>query len=113
MVRVHICEVTTLQHWRNFESLAESGHAESQHYLGVIYEEGRSVVKDAKAAIKWYLKAAQQGNKEARTRLERIYAKRRDTREKDEDALQGNTPNASKFFSKTLYKRHKVMLIHT
>ncbi len=34
---------------KKFEPLAESGHAESQHYLGVIYKEGRGVVKDAKA----------------------------------------------------------------
>ena len=68
---------------KKFEPLAESGHVESQHYLGVIYEEGRGVPKDVKAAIKWYLKAAQQGNKEAHTRLERIYAKRRVTPEQD------------------------------
>ena len=68
---------------KKFEPLAESGHAESQHYLGVIYEEGRGVAKDAKAAIKWYLKAAQQGNKDARTRLERIYGNRRVPPEQD------------------------------
>lgn len=85
---------------KKFEPLAESGHAESQHYLGVIYEEGRGVVKDAKAAIKWYLKAAQQGNKDAHTRLERIYAKRRDTREKDEEALQETSLTRQNFFQR-------------
>ena len=83
---------------KKFEPLAESGHIESQHYLGVIYEEGRGVVKDAKAAIKWYLQAAQQGNKDARTRLERIYAKRRDTREKDEDVLPETPLTRQSFF---------------
>ena len=83
-----------------FEGLAESGHAESQHYLGVIYEEGRGVGKDAKAAIKWYLKAAQQGNKDARTRLERIYAKRRGTEKKDEDALQETSLTRQSFFQR-------------
>ena len=68
---------------KKFEPLAESGHAESQHYLGVIYEEGRGVAKDAKVAVKWYLKAAQQGNKDARTRLERIYGNRRVPPEQD------------------------------
>lgn len=66
-----------------FEPLAESGHAESQHYLGVIYEKGIGVAKDPKAAIKWYLKAAQQGNKDARTQLDRVYAKHRVTPEPD------------------------------
>ena len=68
---------------KKFEPLAESGHAESQHYLGLIYEKGRGIAKDTKAAIKWYLKAAQQGNKDARTRLERIYGNRRVTPEQD------------------------------
>ena len=68
---------------KKFEPLAESGHAESQHYLGVIYEEGRGVVKDVTAAIKWYLKATQQGNTDAQTRLDRIYEKRRVTPEQD------------------------------
>lgn len=85
---------------KKFEPLAESGHPESQHYLGVIYEEGRGVAKDAKTAIKWYLKAAQQKNKDARTRLERIYAKRRDTREKDEEALQETSLTRQNFFQR-------------
>ena len=85
---------------KKFEPLAESGYAESQHYLGVIYEEGRGVAKDAEAAIKWYLKAAQQGNKDARTRLERIYAKRRDTREKDEEVLQETSLTRQNFFQR-------------
>ena len=68
---------------RKFEPLAESGHTESQHYLGVIYEEGRGVPKDAKAAIKWYLRASQQGNMDAHTRLEQLYRNRRVTPEQD------------------------------
>ena len=55
-----------------FEPLAESGHVESQHYLGVIYEEGRGVGKDTKA-IKWYLKAAQQGHTKAQRALGLMY----------------------------------------
>ncbi len=83
-----------------FEPLAESGHAESQYYLGMIYEEGRGVSKDTKAAIKWYLKAVQQGNRDAHTRLERIYAKRRDTEKKDEDALQETPLTRQSFFQR-------------
>ena len=73
MVRVHICKVTILQQWRNLKNSPRVDTFASQYYLGVIYEEGRGVSKDTKAAIKWYLKAAQQGNADARTRLERIY----------------------------------------
>ena len=58
---------------KKFEPLAESGHTESQHYLGVIYKEGRGVTKDAKAAIKWYLKAAEHGHTEAQRALGLMY----------------------------------------
>ena len=95
---------------KKFEPLAESGHVESQHYLGVIYEEGRGVAKDAKAAIKWYLKAAQQGNTDAHTRLERIYAKRRDTRKKDEDALQETSLTRQSFFQRLSSRGIKLCL---
>ena len=68
---------------KKFEPLAESGHAESQYYLGVIYKEGRGVAKDAKAAIKWYLKAAEQQHTEAQLALGLMYffgSKRDDTK---------------------------------
>ncbi len=68
---------------KKFEPLAESGHVESQHYLGVIYEEGKGVAKDAKAAIKWYLKAAEQQHTEAQLALGLMYffgSKRDDTK---------------------------------
>ncbi|MCY4552514.1 MAG: HNH endonuclease [Candidatus Poribacteria bacterium] len=58
---------------KKFEPLAESGHIESQHYLGVIYEKGRGVAKDTKTAIKWYLKAAQQGYTKAQRALGLMY----------------------------------------
>jgi len=95
---------------KKFEPLAESGHAESLYYLGVIYEEGRGVPKDAKTAIKWYLKAVQQGNTEAHTRLEQIYAKRRDTRKKDEDALQETSLTRQSFFQRLSSRGIKLCL---
>ena len=58
---------------KKFEPLAESGHPESQHYLGLIYEQGRGVAKDTKAAIKWYLKAAEHGHTEAQRALALMY----------------------------------------
>ena len=58
---------------KKFEPLAGSGHAESQYYLGAIYEKGRGVAKDAKAAIKWYLKAAEQRHTKAQRALGLMY----------------------------------------
>ena len=68
---------------KKFEPLAESGHAESQHHLGVIYEEGRGVAQDTQAAIKWYLKAAEHGHTEAQRALGLMYtygSERNDTK---------------------------------
>ena len=96
---------------KKFEPLAGSGHVESQHYLGVIYEEGRGVPEDAKTAIKWYLKAAQQGNTDAHARLERIYVKRRDAPEKDEDALQETSLTRQSFFQKLSLRGIKLCLL--
>lgn len=90
---------------KKFEPLAESGHAESQYDLGVIYEEGRGVAKDAKTAIKWYTEAAQHGNTEAHTRLERIYAKRRVTPEQgisDQHRADFETIRRKGFLAKTI-----------
>jgi len=97
---------------KKFEPLAESGHAESQHYLGAIYAEGSGVAKDTQAAIKWYLKAAQQGNREAQTQLEKIYAHRRITLKTDEDALQKTSLTRQSFFQR-LSSRGIKLCLHT
>ncbi len=48
----------------------EQGDAYAQFLLGVIYEIGRGVTKDESEAVKWYRKAAEQGDaKEALKRL--------------------------------------------
>jgi len=42
-------------------SHAESGDREAQYWLGLIYDEGRIVPKDAEHAERWFLKSADQG----------------------------------------------------
>lgn len=51
---------------REFQPLAEKGHAESQFKLGVMYFNGRGVAQDFAKAMKWWRKAADQGHAEAR-----------------------------------------------
>ena len=48
---------------------AEKGDAVAQFILGYMYDEGRGVPKDYDEAVKWYSRAAKQGNKEARHNL--------------------------------------------
>ncbi len=49
---------TALNEWR---PLAEQGNAKAQFNLGVMYENGKGVLQDHKAAVKWYRLAAEQG----------------------------------------------------
>ena len=51
---------------REFQPLAEQGHAESQFKLGVMYFNGRGVARDFAKAMNWWRKAADQGHSEAR-----------------------------------------------
>lgn len=47
---------------REFRPLAERGDAGAQHNLGVMYTHGHGVPKDDREAVKWYRRAAKQGN---------------------------------------------------
>lgn len=49
---------------------AEAGDAYSQYSLGFCYEKGQGVKQSSQEAAKWYRKAAEQGEKNAKERLE-------------------------------------------
>ncbi len=55
-------------------SKAMAGAAEEQTKLGEIYEYGQGVEKNQKSAVKWYMKAADQGNAEALNKLGEAYS---------------------------------------
>jgi len=52
-----------------YREAAGQGMASAQYALGVMYQTGRPMQKDMKAALHWYKKAAVQGHKEAKKRL--------------------------------------------
>jgi TPR repeat protein/V8-like Glu-specific endopeptidase len=52
---------------------AQAGDANSQYTLGVMYNIGRNISKDANEAFKWFSKAAQQGNAKAQYELGQMY----------------------------------------
>ncbi len=62
---------TALQEWR---PLAEQGHAEAQHNLGNMYNDGEGVTKDNRQAVFWYRKSAEHGNAKAQFKLGYMYA---------------------------------------
>ncbi|MBT5109921.1 MAG: sel1 repeat family protein [Rhodospirillaceae bacterium] len=56
-----------------FLPLANSGDAESQYYLGLMYSKGQAVPQDAIMAVSWYQKAADQGHPLAQNNLGFMY----------------------------------------
>ena len=61
---------TALKEW---QSLADQGNASAQYNLGLMYDNGRGVLKDYKQAAKWYQKAADQGLADAQYNLGVMY----------------------------------------
>jgi hypothetical protein len=52
---------------------AEQGDPTAQNYLGVRYENGAGVARDARSAVEWFRRAADQGFPEAQYRLGQLY----------------------------------------
>lgn len=61
---------TALREW---QSLAEQGHAGAQYNLGLLYANGKGVQKDDAKAWQWYEKAAVQGHADAQVNLGILY----------------------------------------
>ena len=61
---------TALREW---QPLAEQGHALAQYNLGLLYANGQGVSKDDAQARQWYEKAAAQGHADAQVNLGILY----------------------------------------
>ena len=55
-----------------FRELAEQGLAAAQKKLGICYYIGQGVTQSYTEAVKWYRKAAEQGNVDAKEALKKI-----------------------------------------
>ena len=58
---------------KEWKPLAEEGDAKSQTNLGILYYNGKGVLKDYKKAVEWLTKGAEQGEVEAQFILGEIY----------------------------------------
>ena len=58
---------------REWQPLAEQGHAGAQYYLGLLYDFHKGVPQDFTTARKWYEKAAAQGHAGAQNNLGGLY----------------------------------------
>ncbi len=70
-----------------FLALAEVGHADSQFWLGHMYEHGDGVDVDPAAAVQWYLRAARRQHAEAQFRLGGLYLNGQGVRADASEAL--------------------------
>ena len=73
---------------QTFSVLAETGHAEAQFRLGVMYLNGLGVTKDPQQAIYWLEKAALQGSVGGQYTLARFYLQDRSGSRDEALALQ-------------------------
>ena len=53
----------------DIRTVAELGQAEAQFNLGMMYYNGDGFTRDDSEAVKWYIKAAEQGHTDAQLRL--------------------------------------------
>lgn len=58
-----------IKRYRVVANKAEHGDADSQYFLGYMYQYGYVVDKDYTEAVKWYRKAAEQGDADAQIRV--------------------------------------------
>ena len=54
---------------RDYRSDTEQGYADAQYDLGRCYANGEGVTQDCFEAVKWYRKAAEQGDPDAQSAL--------------------------------------------
>jgi uncharacterized protein len=59
--------------FKEFEAMAEQGHALAQSSLGVLYDNGQGVARDYDKAIYWYRKSADQNNAHGQFNLGTMY----------------------------------------
>lgn len=71
-----------------YQSLADSGNATAQVYLGYMSRDGRGVAKDDAEAVKWFRKAADQGNANGQNALGFMIREGRGVTRDDAEAVQ-------------------------
>ena len=70
-----------------FKLAADQGYAPAQYHLGLMYEQGRGVLKNEKEAVRLWRLAANQGHREAQYNLGRMYDLGRGVDKDEEEAV--------------------------
>ena len=92
--------ISAIQFWT---PLAERGNNLAQYNLGVVYEHGEGVPKDAQIAVKWYTLAAEQGDATAQFSLGLIYRNGKGIPQNYETAVKWYTFAAEQGYTKAQY----------
>jgi TPR repeat protein len=79
---------------------AEEGNALAQYHLGLMFDAGRGVERNAKEAEKWYKKSAEQGNLDAQYFLAKMYST-------ETSGIPKNDEEAVKLFKAAAEKGHQ------
>ena len=86
------------------KQLSRGGDADAQYNLGIMYDNGRGVIKDEMKAFALYLKAAEQGNASAQYNVGSMYYEGRGVlksyskaRYWIEKAYENNDPKVTRF----------------
>lgn len=72
----------------DFHQAVEQDHSYALFQLGMMFLNGKKVVKNDVKAAKWFLKAAQQGSKEAMYQLGKMYQYGDGVPQNDEEAVK-------------------------
>ena len=72
---------------KEFKPLAEKGDQQSQHILGMMYDEGQGVKQDYAQAAAWYKKAGAQGHQDAQYNLGVMYAQAQGVEQNDVESF--------------------------
>ena len=76
------------------QKAADSGDADAQALLGLIYQDGRGVTSDFKEAVKWFSASASQGNANGQFWLGKCYANGRGVGKDYKEAVKWLTKSA-------------------
>ncbi|MEN9912495.1 MAG: hypothetical protein RI956_939 [Pseudomonadota bacterium] len=84
-------------------TINEQGDAEAQYTLGVMYENGQSVIKDKAIAAEWYQKAANQNHAKAQLKLGLMYANGQGVTQNERTAVEWYQKSADQGFANAQY----------
>jgi len=79
---------------RKQKELAEQGNAAAQYSLGLMYYDGKGVLRDYNEAVKWFTKAAEQGHADSQFFLGQMYYDGKGVLESEDEAVKWLTKAA-------------------